>query len=77
MTHQTDDLNEQINGQEFASSSYRAADLIGQIERLRCSIIGLLNECGRLHIALQCESHPRACETPTPDSLPGLYEYDR
>ena len=36
--------------------SYRAADIIGQIERLRCSPVGLLQELGRLRIELDLES---------------------
>lgn len=69
MTTNTDDFNEhndEINGQDSASISYRSADIIGQVERLRCSIIGLLNENAALRIELQCQSHRHAPETGPP-----------
>jgi hypothetical protein len=57
-------MNDEINGQDSASISYRSADIIGQVERLKCSIVALLNELGRARIELKCESHSHACETP-------------
>ena len=72
MTNDQHTTNEQHISDEdvtvtIPDSYYCSADLIGQVERLRCSIVGLLNKNARLRIELQCQSHPHAHETPPPE----------